>query len=373
MTDFNRHTAAQLEERYAPLFEKHIPRVEVPLPTFLTLAGYPNHENVFSNIYQFFLQQEHHGLADLFLAALDDCIEHDDITMDSYFVMREYPTAKGGRIDLVIKEETLDDNPSKVVIIENKIHHELNNDLRDYWDTFSKVPDRKGILLTLQPQKVAPPFINITHKQWLDKVQQRLGSALPGMNTKYLVMLQDFMEHINGYYQKSFDMETFKFLFERGEQIHELLEIKDKGISVLTDELAKAINQESAWNWSRAIASGASFHRGENETLVMYCYYNNIFKAKEYTLEFWIKGIDNVEKWIKKGYSQAMTAIAESKGYPLFDVKPHSKEWGRIGKKSYPINSEKDLNHFAEQVLANIQNDWNELAIAIEQYIFETP
>ena len=142
------NTYSSLNQKFTALFAQYRPKIATDLPTFQAIAGYPNYENFFSNIYQFFLEQAHHGLEDLFLTALDDCLEEEDILMNDYEVFREYPTNHGGRIDLVILEKTADNKPTKVVMIENKIHHSLNNDLVDYWDTFKAVQHKVGIVLT---------------------------------------------------------------------------------------------------------------------------------------------------------------------------------------------------------------------------------
>ncbi len=49
----------------------HLPEFkEEQYPTFLEIAGYPNYENVISNLYQFFLNEKQHGLGRIFLEAL---------------------------------------------------------------------------------------------------------------------------------------------------------------------------------------------------------------------------------------------------------------------------------------------------------------
>ncbi len=369
MLRLDQYTTAQLEKEYGTLFDGHVPKVDVPLPTYLQVAGYPNHENVFSNIYQFFLRQEHHGLGNLFLAALNDCCENDDITMESYQVMREYPSTNGGRIDLVLKEETLNGNPSKVIIIENKVHHYLNNDLEDYWDTFSKVSMRKGIVLTLYPQWVESPFINITHKQWLEKVKQRLGNVLPGMNTKYLVMLQDFMEHINGYYQKNMSMEAFKFLFDKGAQVYEMMNLVDKGVSALNDDLYKNFNTGSQWRPIGKSDVYVSFDNGDNGIFTLDCFIPGIFRSKEYLFELCLKDKQTFEKWMSSKPPQPIMDLAVSNGITLHEGRINT----RIAGKTYYVKSAEDLDNFSENVLNNIKTEWAELVEAINQHIIQTP
>ena len=188
----------ELTEHFKEPLQVKLKDVEMQSPTFQELSGYPNYENVLSNIYKFFVELKHHGLGDLFIQALDDCLEDEVVLMEDISVFREFTTKKGGRIDLVIANSEEMNEVSQVVIIENKIYHTLENDLEDYWDTFSHLTNRVGIVLSLSLLDVPKPFYNITHKQWMTNVKARLGYHLKTADSKYLVYLQDFFNYIDG-------------------------------------------------------------------------------------------------------------------------------------------------------------------------------
>lgn len=158
-----------LYERFESVIKYPI-ALKRPAPlSMLTISGYPNHENVWSNIYQYFLSAHDSGLSRLFLFALQDCIAGRDLNMDSWIDDREVVTEKMGRIDIVIREDRED--TGKVILIENKIYHTLENDLDDYYNSFRKYADRTLVVLTLHPTPLKEPFINVTHQQWMAAVK----------------------------------------------------------------------------------------------------------------------------------------------------------------------------------------------------------
>src|SRR5687768_8358971 len=78
--------------------------------TFLEIAGIAHHENVWSNILQFFLEpQNEHGLDNLVLTALSECLGKNSFQVfpgQKVVVEREVTSLAGGRMDLVIETPT---------------------------------------------------------------------------------------------------------------------------------------------------------------------------------------------------------------------------------------------------------------------------
>ena len=59
--------------------KKPLPDVPEEVWTFLDIAGFPHYENVISNIYAYYLDQENkHGFGRLFLDALINTIKESD-------------------------------------------------------------------------------------------------------------------------------------------------------------------------------------------------------------------------------------------------------------------------------------------------------
>jgi len=137
-----------LEELQNFLLETKIPELtERPL-TFLGISKQPHYENVWSNIYAFFFDTKaDHNLKDLFLKSLVELIVkytgkkfHLNLLFEIY---REYPTNNGGSIDILLANE------KEAIIIENKVFHNLNNDLQDYWDSIEQV-EKQGVIFSLR-------------------------------------------------------------------------------------------------------------------------------------------------------------------------------------------------------------------------------
>lgn len=344
----------------------NIPRINIDekLPTFLELSGYPNWENVISNIYQFFLTDKFHGFGRLFISALDDCIPEKDITMNDYLVVREDRTKEGGRIDILIKEIDIDQNITKAVLIENKIYHSLENDLTDYFDTFSEVSDRTLILLTLTEHHIDPPFVNITHKQWIERIQFRLGNHFISNDLKYLVLLQDFINHMLNFYKKTIEMDALKFLYENGKKINQIKSLEQEGLNYISDEIGKVLAQ-TKWNWGRTIPSGLQIQR-EIKPLIGYFYFNKIFVNKTITMQLWLKGEKYVNLRKDKNIPDHIKSIAEAHEIKM-NVSHNTKEWYNVAEKVYQISSIDQLEKIGDMVSDLLQNDWEEFVIKIEQ------
>ncbi|WP_291856286.1 PD-(D/E)XK nuclease family protein [Marinilabilia sp.] len=163
--------------------------------TFLGISKQPHYEDVWSNIYAFFLDvNAEHGFKDLFISSLLKVIRDSGVIFEfdnNFEIAREYPTKENGRIDLVLQSS------SKAIIVENKVYHFLNNNLEDYWQSIDS-PNKVGVVLTLHKLAHVPHvnFINITHHQLLDSVMQWLGNYIVQASSKYVTFLTDFYQNI---------------------------------------------------------------------------------------------------------------------------------------------------------------------------------
>ncbi|MDT0628057.1 PD-(D/E)XK nuclease family protein [Alteromonas sp. W364] len=166
--------------------------------TFMQLSGYPHYENVCSNILGFFFDPTNeHGLKDLFYQALLKCVPSqikEAREAHQVSVEREV-NCRGKRLDLVLTSEEY------VIGIENKIWHELDNDLEIY----RKEVDRQATKANLEPiyvvlgiHKEEPEagFASITYNLFFDKLKTLLGHYAVNANSKYLIYLNDFMQTI---------------------------------------------------------------------------------------------------------------------------------------------------------------------------------
>jgi hypothetical protein len=213
-------------------FNKNIipKKLELPL-TFLGISKQPHYENVISNIYAFFLDPEQeHGFDDLFLTSLFDCINEvnpkgEFMPSDEYQITTETSTDCNGRIDILLTGET------NAIIIENKIYHHLDNGLKDYWESATKNIDKKtsiGIVLSLiKNEKIEHPrFINITHKEFMNKVSENIGKYHLSASLKYLTFLQDFQQNIYNLSNKLMEKEHLKIYLENQSEIEDAIALK---------------------------------------------------------------------------------------------------------------------------------------------------
>ncbi len=220
----------KLIEKYKDLLEMNFPKPTKKKKTFLEIGRVPHYENVISNFYGFYLDDtEEHNFKRLFLKSLLEIIHVKTskvIEFDDYSVYTEVSTNKGGRIDILIEET----DETKAIIIENKIYHELNNNLEDYWTSTNAISKNKvGVLLTLKKTKPNhTEFLNITHSQLIEQVQKNIGSYLESCDDRHLFFIKDLFINIQSLTTNKNEMKnTLKFYFENREKINELSNMQE--------------------------------------------------------------------------------------------------------------------------------------------------
>ena len=148
-----------------------------------------------------------------------------------------------GRIDLVIESV----ESQSVIIIENKIYHWLHNDLQNYWDTFKryKNPNKKGILLTLNPEKPTNSnFVNITHINWVNKILQR---GIPSsISEKHKMYLNDFIENIKRLTNRIVMNDGIKFYLENSYEVEQVIKFRENASMYIIEKIN---NAASYFNW----------------------------------------------------------------------------------------------------------------------------
>jgi len=227
-------------ERLLKKFNR-IGKLEEVLPTYLDISGFPNLENVASNILAFFLNTNgKHGLQDLLLKSLLQTIKLESIDSMNLNVVnyyREYVIDERKRIDLIILGENF------CINIENKLFHHLNNDLLLY----EKEVNRKfkkdkniHIVLSLKKENVVGSFISITYEEFFDKIKANIGYYSLKANKIYLNYLLDFIQTIESHYKmEEINKEMFSFLVENEQELNEL-EIEKRKLS---EALLRTLNQ----------------------------------------------------------------------------------------------------------------------------------
>jgi len=222
-----------------------VPVVKPQPKTFLGISRQPHYENVLSNIYAFFFDvNEEHGFGDLFVSSLKELLQEAEEVTDSAFYdceelspETEWTTDKGGRIDILLKNET------HAIIIENKVYHYLNNDLNDYWNSV-KVSDenKRGVVLSRRPVPLSKKsrFVNITHEALMRKVMGQCGNYIPSANDKYLTFLKDFYQNIINISSSIMQSSDIAFYFSHQEEINNVAAFNQRVRAHVFSEIEKA-------------------------------------------------------------------------------------------------------------------------------------
>ncbi len=200
-----------------------------PARTFLEIAGYPQLENVASNILEFFFDtQADHGFKTLFLEALlaaaGVAIIPGDLEAEVETTRREAYTAESTRLDLIIGTASL------LVGIENKLFHGLANDFHIYQNHLRKLAGKRKlvcVLLTLYPVTSAKlgDFIPVTYAAFFEQVRGRMGRFVMEADQRYVPFLFDFIQTIDHLRQENnmSDADFRTWVAEHQEEIKDLL------------------------------------------------------------------------------------------------------------------------------------------------------
>ncbi len=203
----------------------------------MDIAGFPNRENVYSNILAFLLDTgEVHGFGTLFIRAIlgayrchcpEDAPGSEGVeTADS--VEREVITDKG-RIDILV--ECADFH----LCIENKIWSPLYNNLGEYREYCEKKSSGCPVLgIVLSPHRVTDQidpkhrFVSITYGDLVEQVRQRMGSYIGPHNTRYQHLLFDFLEQASRFTMTEDQKKFLEFWRENDENIRNIRQQCDK-------------------------------------------------------------------------------------------------------------------------------------------------
>lgn len=203
---------------------KQLPKQHIAQPTFFEITGYPHLENVSSNVLAFYLQPSNpHELGGLFLQSLCCAVNHsiDGLEVASANVRTEESTSGNKRIDIVIETD------QSIIGIENKIYHELNNDLRAYWQHLSSNAQSRnvlGIVLSLKPMQspYATKFKNITYEQLFTQFEPSLSKL--DQSNRYHLFLLDFIQNIRNLTGgTTMDIDRINFFRSHQQEINNLL------------------------------------------------------------------------------------------------------------------------------------------------------
>ncbi len=230
-----------------------IPKTKTSRKNIIEIAGYPKWENVNSNLLAFYFDQnEEHKFGNLFINSLLDLISEkaDDSVFSrenfetDFIVEREFQTLKGGRIDVLIlgnelqeevEDETVNNNNEAwAIILENKLTAPLYNNLSDYWKSVDVDDNRKiGVILSIGKvinlKNHKKPFVNITHRELVDKIKVNLHEYYDEADDRHLLFLKEYFANIYSFYKddkytKNMDT-TLKLFHSKKEDINKFKQV----------------------------------------------------------------------------------------------------------------------------------------------------
>ncbi len=215
--------------------------------TFMQLTDYPHLENVCSNVLAFFFNtEETHDFGSLFIRSLLECAGVDINCRSTEIVEREVLTEKGNRIDIFIETD------KHLIAIENKVFSSLNNPLGDYEahiNRLNKQGEKKPvfILLTIHSENAGnSAFVNVTYSMLLATIRKNLGAYVVNANTKWIVILNDFIRTIDELHGGvSLDREFIDFYNENEKAIDTLLKARKALPKSLKAKLQSIMNMVS--------------------------------------------------------------------------------------------------------------------------------
>lgn len=354
--------------------------IDIPPPDniedgFLEIINQQHRETINSRIYAYFLDTEKNkAVAQLFLSALLALIQEKaqkTIELEDFVCYTEVSTGQG-RIDLVIENHSKD----KAIIIENKLFYHLHNDLLDYWNNYSYAEENKvGILLTLEqhaiPIEVDKYFINITHLEWIRKIQAiGLPSQLP---SKYYVYLNDFFQTIQNLTMSDQMNEQTRFYFQHSkkilraqETIQEAHVFMNNQLTILAAKLGLSVFGKSMeWRniWDEAQNKNVYYTivfgdllRGEHKIQIIIELFQEQTQAAGRLREL-LK--ENKENEVNKLY-KAMNLEGQ-----------HIEPYLHFAQKTYELSLE-DIENFAEFVHNKIDKEFEPVMAIIDKELYPT-
>ena len=347
-----------MEQLQAFLEKADIPKIKTKPKTFLGIAKQPHYENVLSNLYAFYFDvNEEHGLQDLFITSLSQVIQKQQIDFDymgtEFEIATEFTTNKGGRIDLLIT----DDN--NAIIIENKVYHHLNNDLKDYWKSVEQ-KNKIGIVLSLNEIKTIPHkhFINITHFELLNLVMQNLGNYILSASDKYVIYLKDLYQNIINLSSPSMDQQQLNFYLKNQQEIIDIWQVNNAIHEHILQQVDLAHKEVDTFTLLEGKRSDRlRYYRSVNNPSLMFTIAVDELMTPNRNL--WI-GVE-LQRDTLKDREQYRSLFAEDKEqfkilYEDF-YKDYGKSWAHFGGRTYEITEEEDYQNLNQFINKKMKED----------------
>ena len=237
------------ESNLLTLFDKLIEhRLSSPEATFLNIGGRGYYENPTSDLLRFFLYPKNaHGLGTLFIEALLSA-SNINVSKESLEflnpVERETLTTNNNRIDLLIQA------PGWILLVENKIRHEVNNPFSDYENLANqrKKPEDKTFFLILSPQGDSHQenWKGISYQKLITEITKRLAICTPlQKSSKWWHFAMDFTLHLDQeLYEKPMTNDQIKFAEQNFTKLSEAAQMQNRYRKHVREHLKNRIEKD---------------------------------------------------------------------------------------------------------------------------------
>lgn len=344
---------------------KDVPPKRLRQRTLLDIVGINLRENSWSDIYAYFFNpKEKHKLGRLFIDTFNTVIEQKSgqkpLRLESFTITREKVNDDKKRMDLLIKNE------EEAIIIENKVHAKLNNNLSSYWNSV-KVPNKRGIVLSLCkikiPNEVKDNFINITHKEFVDEIVKKIPAYFQFADSKSLLLLQEFIKNLyNETYAMNEEELKFYYSLDNREKINRLSEIR----SNIINHISKTIENKELIN-SALQNNGLNLTLREknNKEYTYYCYNIGEKFSKEIMLTLKYDSL-----WNYNSHGCRINIYLELQGDIMRYANEHVEFLKEKGIETNPKLAHKNCYwHFQECVIPFTPDELSDKAIIIDKIV----
>ena len=346
------------------LSECNVPQKVKHEKTFMNIAGIGHLENNWSRIYAYFFNpKEKHQLGRLFIDTFKTLIERVSSKtapqLETFSIIREYPTEDEKWIDLLMKNE------KEAIIIENKVYAKLYNPLPSYWESI-KVPYKIGVVLSLHEIPVQNAnFINITHEKFAKAINEVLPQYCSSASQEVLCFLQDFINNIeNETHAMNEEELEFYYSVDNRKKIKRLSEIRSNVINYIsrTIENKELINSVLKNNGLNLTLSGKN-----NKEYTYYCYtefpkeimltlvYHSLwdYKTNGCRINVYLELQGSIKDYVEKN----MGLLKEKRIEPNLNL-AHKKNWWHFQEYIIPFTHSELLDRliFIEKIVTTIKD-----------------
>ena len=154
-------------------------------------------------------------MKDLFIRSLEKTAKLEQGFLDEFKIDREYVVKDKKRIDILLTDK----KKSNAIVIENKVYHTLNNDLKLYKESVeAKDYDNVEVIVLGMSKYKLDRYQSITHLELLDEIMKNIHEYLPDAKPYHIYLLQEFYKNVKNHTNMIGKNET-DFFFGNREKI----------------------------------------------------------------------------------------------------------------------------------------------------------